>query len=97
MVFLLCLLVKNMSADKSADRFNSEESDNDVHIGLVGTSHLRERIDLSILAISNSCAQLADLEQCLNLCYRFTLLNENNANMSKSPPSLNIAVWDHAK
>ena len=30
MVFLLCLLVKNMSADKSADRFNSEESDNDV-------------------------------------------------------------------
>ena len=30
MVFLLCLLVKNMSADKSADRFNSEESDNAV-------------------------------------------------------------------
>ena len=30
------------------------------------------------------------------LCYRFTLLNENNANISKSPPSLNIVVWEPA-
>ena len=30
----------------------------------------------------------------MNLCYRFTLLNENHANISKSPPSLNIAVWE---
>ena len=29
----------------------------------------------------------------MNLCYRFTLLIENNARISKSPPSLNAAVW----
>ena len=33
----------------------------------------------------------------MNLCYRFTLLIENNARISKSPPSLNAAVWELVK
>ena len=82
-----------MSAVSSANRCNSEESDNAVQdlYWIVGTSHLKGHINL--LKISDSCAQLAALDQSLNLCYRFTLLNENNANIYKSPPSLNIAVW----
>ena len=60
-------------------------------IGLVGTSHLKEHINLSILAVSDFRYLLYVLDQSLNLCYRFTLLNENNANKSESPPSLNIA------
>ena len=41
--------------------------------------------------------QLAILDQSLTPCYRFTLLNQNNGNTSKSPPSLNIAVWESAE
>ena len=33
----------------------------------------------------------------MNLYYRFTLLIENNARISKSPPSLNAAVWGRPK
>ena len=40
-------------------------------------------------------SQLAVLDQSLNLCYRFILLVENNARTSKSPPSLNAAVWEN--
>jgi len=41
-----------------------------------------------------STSHLDDLDKSLNLCYRFTLLIENNARISKSLPSLNAAVWD---
>ena len=40
--------------------------------------------------------QLADLDQILNLCYGFILLEENNSTISKSLQSLNIVVWDIA-
>ena len=48
------------------------------------------------LQISDSYSQLAVLDQILNPLYRFILLVEKNARIS-SLPSLNAAVWAHAK
>ena len=91
-----------MSDVYSVDRFSSEESNNAVQdlYWIVSdiSSEGEHKPELAFwpFQISNFCAQLAVLDLSLNLCYRFDLLNENNANISKSPSSLNIAVWEPA-
>ena len=95
-LFVLCLLVKNVPALTALTGviLKSLKKLPGTWIGFVGTSHIIKHTILSILAISDSCSQLAVLDQSLSLCYRFILLVENYARISKSPPSLNAAVWE---
>ena len=60
---------------------------------------MKEHSILDRLAISalQSSLKLADLDQSLNLCYGFILLDENNPRIQKSPPNLNIALWVHGR
>ena len=63
-----------MSAVYRTNRCNSEESDNAVQdLYWIGGDISFERANKPFRD-SDSCAQLAVLDQSLNLCYRFALL-----------------------
>ena len=50
-------------------------------------------LDRLVISVLQSSLKLTDLDQSLNLCYRFILLDKNNPRKQKSPSNLNIAPW----